>query len=88
LAAEAQRPVSGNGRKFSGRFSRLSPQQALVIGFAALIVPGGVLLSLPVASRSGGRLPFEDALFTSTSAVCVTGLVVDYVQRPFRPALQ
>ncbi len=40
-----------------------------------LILTGAVLLSLPIASKAG-RLPFLDALFTATSAVCVTGLVV------------
>jgi trk system potassium uptake protein TrkH len=76
LATEIQDAMSGNGRKFLRRLNRLSPQQVLVIGFAALIIVGGLLLSLPVASRSGDRLSFMDALFTSTSAVCVTGLVV------------
>jgi trk system potassium uptake protein TrkH len=37
---------------------------------------GGILLSLPIASRSGGWTPPLDALFTSTSAACVTGLVL------------
>jgi len=47
-----------------------------VAGFASLILVGAVVLSLPVASKDGMALPFLDALFTSTSAVCVTGLVV------------
>ncbi len=76
LATEAQETMSGNRWKLLRRIDRLSPQQVLVIGFAALIVVGGLLLSLPVASRRGDRLSFQDALFTSTSAVCVTGLVV------------
>jgi trk system potassium uptake protein TrkH len=76
LATEVQEAAPGNLQKFTRRFNRLSPQQVLVIGFAALIIVGGLLLSLPVASRRGDRLPFTDALFTSTSAVCVTGLVV------------
>ena len=42
----------------------------------AVIFIGGILLSLPVSSARGEGLPFEDALFTATSAVCVTGLVV------------
>lgn len=41
-----------------------------------LILAGTVLLSLPFASADGRRVPFVDALFTATSAVCVTGLVV------------
>jgi trk system potassium uptake protein len=49
---------------------------SFVYGFAAMIAVGTVLLMLPVASNSGHFTPFVDCLFTSTSAVCVTGLVV------------
>jgi trk system potassium uptake protein TrkH len=59
-----------------GFTKELSPARILVIGFALLALVGGVLLSLPVASQSGQGLPFIDALFTATSALCVTGLVV------------
>ena len=76
LVTETQKGMSGSRRKSPTSFDRLSPAQVLVIGFAALIVIGGLLLSLPISSRSGDRLPFMDAVFTSTSAVCVTGLVV------------
>lgn len=48
----------------------------LVVGFAALILAGTVLLSLPIAAADGQPAPLVDALFTATSAVCVTGLVV------------
>jgi trk system potassium uptake protein len=48
----------------------------LPLGFAALIVVGTALLMLPAASADPGRAPFLVALFTATSAVCVTGLVV------------
>ncbi len=41
-----------------------------------MIVAGALLLMLPAASAAGAATPFTDALFTSTSAVCVTGLVV------------
>ena len=54
----------------------LTPPQILVIGFAAIILTGAVLLMLPVASANGMPLRFLDALFTATSATCVTGLVV------------
>lgn len=54
----------------------MTPARILVFGFALLIFIGGILLSLPIASESGEKLPFLDALFTATSAVCVTGLVV------------
>ncbi len=58
------------------RFLKLSPPQILVFGFAAVILIGTLLLMLPVSSTSGVSLKFIDALFTATSATCVTGLVV------------
>nr|WP_269847334.1 TrkH family potassium uptake protein [Paenibacillus sonchi] len=58
------------------RFLKLSPPQILVLGFAAVILTGTLLLMLPVSSASGESLKFIDALFTATSATCVTGLVV------------
>jgi trk system potassium uptake protein TrkH len=54
----------------------LSPAQSLLVGFAAVIVLGGLLLTLPIASETGRPTPFLTALFTANSAVCVTGLVV------------
>lgn len=54
---------------------KVSPAKILVGGFALVILLGAILLSLPVSAREG-RLSFLDALFTATSAVCVTGLVV------------
>ena len=48
----------------------------IILGFAAIILMGAVLLMLPFSSAAGNTTPFTDALFTSTSAVCVTGLVV------------
>ena len=48
----------------------------IFLGFATLILTGALLLSLPVASRSGNGMHFIDALFTATSATCVTGLVI------------
>lgn len=55
---------------------RLSSFQIIILGFACLILIGAFLLMLPVSSRSGAVTPFNEALFTATSAVCVTGLVV------------
>lgn len=55
---------------------RWSATQILSFGFAILILIGGLLLSLPIASRSGLGIPFLNAIFTSASATCVTGLVV------------
>jgi len=48
----------------------------IVYGFLALILAGTMLLSLPVSNKTGEFTPVLTALFTSTSAVCVTGLVV------------
>ena len=53
---------------------RLSPVQLIAAGFFILILFGGSLLTLPFFSRSGESTHFIDALFTATSAVCVTGL--------------
>ncbi|MDU4697963.1 MULTISPECIES: TrkH family potassium uptake protein [Paenibacillus] len=58
-------------KKFS-----LSPPQILVLGFALIIMLGALLLMLPISSTSGEPMPFIDALFTATSATCVTGLFV------------
>lgn len=55
---------------------KLSPAQILTFSFLVLILTGAILLTLPIASTSGESTAFLDALFTSTSAVCVTGLVV------------
>lgn len=55
---------------------RLRPVQILVASFAILVVVGAALLALPGASADGRSIGAVDALFTSTSAVCVTGLVV------------
>ena len=53
-----------------------SPATSLVVLFLVLISVGTVLLMLPIASHTGVVTPFVDALFTATSAACVTGLVV------------
>lgn len=54
----------------------LSPSQIIILGFAGLILLGSLLLMFPIATRDGRGAVFADALFTATSAVCVTGLVV------------
>lgn len=53
-----------------------SSAQVILLGFGALILAGTLLLMLPVSSRSGQWTSFTDALFTATSASCVTGLIV------------
>lgn len=55
---------------------KLNPPAVLAIGFASLILIGSVLLNLPMATNSGVSIGYLNALFTSSSAVCVTGLVV------------
>lgn len=55
---------------------RLSSSQIIILGFAAVILLGSLLLMLPFATKDGHGAVFTDALFTATSAVCVTGLVV------------
>ena len=55
---------------------KVSYTKLIFLGFATLILTGALLLSLPVASRSGNGMHFIDALFTATSATCVTGLVI------------
>ena len=55
---------------------RLSPVQIITISFAAVTFVGALLLYMPIASKSGASVPFVDALFTATSASCVTGLTV------------
>lgn len=50
--------------------------QIIIIGFLAVILLGSLILMLPAASRTGKSTNFPDALFTATSAVCVTGPVV------------
>lgn len=55
--------------------TKLKGVQILALGFLAVILIGGTILTLPISSANGEYTNFLDALFTSTSAVCVTGLV-------------
>jgi trk system potassium uptake protein TrkH len=64
-------PVKGRSAEF-----RVTPARVLFLGFASIILLGAFLLMLPVSTNSGKGTPFIDALYTSTSAVCVTGLIV------------
>ena len=54
----------------------MSTTRVVVLGFAFVILLGALLLTLPISSSTGVSVGFFDALFTSTSCVCVTGLVV------------
>lgn len=55
-------------------FKHLSAPRILSLGFAIVILTGAILLWLPISHNTGFSIPFLDALFVSTSAVCVTGL--------------
>lgn len=65
----------------------LSPQRIFILSFAAAILVGAILLSFPFSARHGS-LTFIDALFTSTSSVCVTGLTVLDIERDLTTAGQ
>ena len=58
------------------RKRRLSSFKIIILGFAGVILLGALLLMLPISTTGGNVTPFNETLFTSTSAVCVTGLVV------------
>ena len=57
-------------------FRHISPFQTITCSFLILILLGSILLMLPAAGSGEGRCSYLDALFTASSAVCVTGLVV------------
>lgn len=54
---------------------KISPGRVIVLGFAIVILLGAILLMMPISVNEGVSISFIDALFTSTSAVCVTGLI-------------
>ena len=58
------------------RIKNIAPVRLIVISFAVVILIGAALLTLPISARDGQVTNFVDALFTATSATCVTGLVV------------
>ena len=68
---ERQRKLLGRKKKF-----RLNPAHKISLGFLGVILFGAVILSLPLSSRSGEWMNFLDAIFTATSAVSTTGLMV------------
>ena len=61
---------------FKKSMRRITPGQMIVISFISLILIGTFLLMLPISTQNGKGAPFMDALFTSTSASCVTGLIM------------
>jgi trk system potassium uptake protein TrkH len=63
--------------RFGARLlKKLTPSRVMALGFGTIIIIGGFLLAIPMVTRNGEPLRLIDAFFTSTSAVCVTGLVV------------
>ena len=58
------------------RRKQLTQIQTIALGFLLIILTGTFLLCLPISSRNGQFTNVLDALFTATSATCVTGLVV------------
>lgn len=65
---------NGKSKFFSKFFS--NPARVIVLSFALMILAGTLLLMLPISAKSGQATSFLEALFTSTSATCVTGLIV------------
>lgn len=64
---------------------RLSPARIIALGFASVILLGSVLLMLPCSVKDGVSLKYIDSLYTSTSAVCVTGLIAVDAGDTFTP---
>lgn len=62
-------------RNWLPRVRKLSPQLSLALSFLTLILIGTVLLALPISREADGSASWIDALFTATSATCVTGLI-------------
>ena len=62
-------------QQLSDKIKTTPPVRVIVVSFALIILVGTLLLMLPISSKVGGA-SFIDALFTTTSATCVTGLVV------------
>lgn len=63
-------------KKLLSKINTMEPAQVMVIGFGVVILFGGLILNLPMATKNGESVGLLNALFTATSAVCVTGLVV------------
>ncbi len=55
---------------------KMTPSKNILLGFAAVILVGAFLLCTPLANKAGEWISFVDALFTATTSVCVTGLMV------------
>ena len=80
-------PAQGGGMEIImiNIIKRLSPARIIALGFASLILLGSVLLILPCSVKDGVSLRYIDSLYTSTSAVCVTGLIAVDAADTFTP---
>ncbi|MDD3804128.1 MAG: TrkH family potassium uptake protein [bacterium] len=67
------------------RLKKANPSITVLVGFGVIIIAGTLLLLLPAAVKDKAGITFIDALFTSTSAVCVTGLIVRDTEHFFTP---
>lgn len=65
--------------------TKLTPAQTVILSFGGIIFIGSLLLSLPIAAQAGKTIKFIDALFTATSATCVTGLATISIVDEFSP---
>lgn len=70
------RDMKQNGSEMRLKNKAPQPARAILVSFAGIIAVGTLLLMLPISSRSMTFTPLDDALFTATSATCVTGLIV------------
>jgi trk system potassium uptake protein len=70
------KPVPSRSEASRKRRRLFSPPRVLALSIAGLILTGAILLWLPLSAAPGRSTSFLDALFTATSAVCVTGLIV------------
>ena len=70
------KPARAHGEAYRKRRRLFSPPRVLALSIAGLILGGAILLSLPISAVPGQSTSFLDAVFTATSAVCVTGLIV------------
>lgn len=67
------------------RFKKSNPSFIALVGYGVIILAGTLLLILPLSVKDPSGISFIDALFTSTSAVCVTGLIVKDTEHFFTP---
>ena len=62
-------------KKLLFMLNHMEPARVMVIGFGLVILLGGLMLNLPIATKNGESIGLLNSIFTATSAVCVTGLV-------------